>query len=133
MTMEKKDKKKVTDFEVKDASGAGITDGLADTSVGLAKTIQEIVEAPLRVIGRTIDGTVQGVKHGVDQSENPIEGVAKGVSGAVVGTLKGVVKGVQESAKKVGSGFTEVADGVQKVGETLQGKKRLSESEEDKH
>ncbi len=128
--MEKKEKKKVTDFEVKDASGSGITDGLADTSVGIGKTVQEVVEAPLRVVGRTIDGVVQGLKHGVDQSENPIEGVVKGVSGGVVGALKGVAKGVHESAKKVGSGVTEVTDGVQKVGETLQGKKRLSESEE---
>lgn len=109
--------------EVKDGAASEVSDGVADTSVGIAKTAEEIAMAPVRVAGRIIDGVAQGVKDGLEQSNNPMEGVAKSVAGAVMGGTKGAVSGVHTAVKNIGTGVQDVAKGVAKIGDTLAGEK----------
>ncbi len=116
---EKEKQKKPLDVEEKAASK--IADGVAGTSVGIAKTIEEVVTAPIRVAGRVIDGSVQGFKHGVENSSNPIEKVAKPLMDGVVGAVKGAVKGIEVSANKIGKSVDEVGENISKVGKTMSG------------
>ncbi|MDH5402215.1 MAG: hypothetical protein OEY49_06970 [Candidatus Heimdallarchaeota archaeon] len=117
-------KKGITpNIEIKDGKVSEFVDGTADTSVGMVRTVEEVLRAPLRTAGRMIDGLTQGIKQGVDESENPFEAVGKGVIGGVVGTVKGTVLGVKKSSTKVGEGIKEISEGLGKMGDTLISKK----------
>ncbi|MCE7734209.1 MAG: hypothetical protein GPJ54_04965 [Candidatus Heimdallarchaeota archaeon] len=122
-------KKIVPDVEVKEGRASEFTDGVADTTVALAKTLTEVARAPLRTAGRIIDGAVQGAKQGAQQSDNPVEGTAKVASGTVIGTAKGMVKGATTAIKKIGEGLQETGEAVKKVGSSLAPKSKEIEEE----
>jgi len=123
--------KVIPDVEMKEGRASEFTDGVADTSVGIAKTVTEIFRAPLRATGRIIDGAIAGAKDGIEQSSNPIEGTVKTTTGTVIGAVKGLVKGAQAAANKVGEGFSEMGDGVKKVGSSLSSKKEHNDKNQD--
>lgn len=108
-------------LEVEDKGASKIADGIAGTDVGIVKTAEEIVVAPIRIIGRTVDGAIQGVKHGVETSSNPIEKLGKPIVDGVIGAVKGTVKGIEQSAKKVGEGISEIGENISQIGKTLKG------------
>lgn len=116
--------------KLKDGVASKIGDGIAGTSVGIAKTIEEVAVAPIRIAGHAIDGVVQGVTDGIENSNNPLEAGTKPVVGGLIGGVQGVMKGIEKSADQIGKGIQEIGSNVSKVGETMSGKSLKSSEEE---